>query len=73
MSFHELPTRSVIKALTFRAIILFTDSIVVYLLTKKLDLAVGFVILSNLVSTIVYFFHERAWNHIHWGKTHIKK
>jgi uncharacterized membrane protein len=70
MSFHENHTRSIVKALTYRALIVFSDSIIVYLITKRFDITVGFVAVSNLVSTVLYFGHERAWNRIHWGKSH---
>ncbi len=72
MSFHEKTKRSVTKALTYRALILCSDSIVVYFLTKRLDLTIGFVTASNIISTLIYFFHERAWNNIRWGRIHSK-
>ncbi|MBI5817243.1 MAG: DUF2061 domain-containing protein [Candidatus Yonathbacteria bacterium] len=31
-------------------------------------MALAVIVFSNLASTIIYFFHERAWNKIHWGK-----
>jgi len=72
MAFHENHTRSVVKALTYRALIVFTDSIIVYLFTRRYDITVGFVAASNIVSTILYFAHERAWNRVHWGKYRVK-
>jgi adenylylsulfate kinase len=45
------------------------DVPVVYLLTGRLDLAVGFTVVSNLYASIAYYFHERIWNKIGWGKT----
>ena len=72
MAFHEKHSRSVAKALTYRALIIIADSIVVYLLTRRFDLVAGFVIVSNIYSTVLYFIHERIWNDIHWGKVHTK-
>ena len=68
MSFHEKHRRSIAKAFTYRFVIIVADSIIVYLLTRRLDLVAGFVVISNIYSTILYFIHERIWNDIHWGK-----
>jgi uncharacterized membrane protein len=67
-SFHERVSRSIIKAITFRLLILTADAIVVYALTRRVDLTVGLVIVSNFYHTIIYFFHERIWNNVKWGK-----
>jgi len=59
--------RSIVKALTYRIIIVCLDFIFIYLLTKKIEMAVGFMIVSNIYTTVGYFLHERAWTHIRWG------
>ena len=59
--------RSVVKALTYRVIIICLDFVVVYLLTGKAKVAVGFMIISNLYTTVGYFLHERIWSRIRWG------
>jgi uncharacterized membrane protein len=61
-------SRSITKAVTFRIVILVSDSVIVYALTHRVDLTVGVMIFSNLASTILYIFHERAWNKISWGR-----
>jgi uncharacterized membrane protein len=60
--------RSVVKALTYRAIIVCLDFLVVYLFTHKAEVALGFMIVSNLYTTFGYFIHERLWAHIQWGR-----
>jgi uncharacterized membrane protein len=59
--------RSVVKALTYRVIIVCLDFLTVYLFTGKMNVALGFMIVSNIYTTVGYFLHERAWNRIHWG------
>ncbi len=59
--------RSIVKAITYRAIIVCLDFIVIYLLTRKLEMAVGFMVVSNIYTTLGYFLHERIWAHIRWG------
>ncbi len=66
--FAETTGRSIVKAITFRAIILTSDSLIIYLLTHRLDLTLDVMIASNVASTVLYIAHERLWNTIHWGK-----
>ncbi len=60
-------TRSVVKAITYRAVIVCLDFVAVYLLTGEVQVAVGFMILSNIYTTAGYFLHERLWAHVQWG------
>ncbi len=64
--------RSVIKTVSYRAVILVLDFISIYLFTGKVKVALGFMIISNIYTTVLYFFHERIWDRIQWGKTHYK-
>lgn len=60
--------RSIAKAISYRIIIVCLDFVVVYLLTGQVRMAVGFMIVSNVYTTLGYFLHERAWAHIAWGR-----
>ena len=44
-----------------------TRAIAVYLFTHKVDVALGFMIVSNIYTTVGYFVHERIWARIKWG------
>lgn len=68
MKFYEHYKRSLTKAVTFRMIVLVVDFIIIVAITQRYEIAIGVVLLSNLSSTFLYFFHERIWNNIHWGK-----
>jgi len=59
--------RSLAKAVTYRIIIVCLDFLAVYLLTGQARTAVGFMVVSNVYTTVGYFLHERAWAHIAWG------
>ena len=39
----------------------------IYLLTGKVETAAVFMIVSNIYTTVAYFFHERVWAGIRWG------
>ena len=59
--------RSVVKAITYRVIIVCLDFLVIYLLTGKVVTAAAFMIVSNVYTTIGYFLHERVWAGSTWG------
>jgi len=62
-----LTRRSVVKAVTYRIVIMCLDFITIYLFTGTLRVAIGFMIVSNLYTTIGYFLHERLWARFKWG------
>ena len=59
--------RSVVKALTYRTLIMCLDFVTIYLFTGEARIAVGFMVASNVYTTVAYFLHERAWSRIRWG------
>ncbi len=61
--------RSVVKAITYRAVIICLDFLAIYLLTGKTTIALSFMIVSNLYTTVGYFLHERIWARITWGRS----
>lgn len=69
VTFHETKQRSVVKAISYRAIIIFADWVFVYFLTRRSDVAILVAVLSNIYSTGLYLGHERLWNRVRWGKT----
>jgi len=71
--FKEHWTRSLTKAVTYRILILILDFTAVYLLTGRVEIAFGFMFLSNIYTSIAYFFHERIWNRIDWGKKKVNR
>lgn len=60
--------RSAAKAVTYRVVIVCLDFLVIYFMTGKVKMALGFMIVSNLYTTVGYFLHERIWAHINWGR-----
>lgn len=64
-----LVRRSVVKAVTYRALIMCLDFGTIYLFTGALRVALGFMIASNVYTTVAYLAHERAWSRVKWGIT----
>ena len=60
-------TRSIAKAMTYRGVIVCLDFLAIYLLTGQARTAAGFMIISNIYTTVAYFVHERVWVGIKWG------
>lgn len=69
----ETRKRSVVKALTYRVVIICLDFIVVYAMTGQAGVAAGFMIVSNVYTTLGYFLHERAWARIEWGLAPLRR
>ena len=66
-SMNETKKRSVIKSITWRLICIIISVLTAYVLTNKLDIAAAIGTIYNVITTILYYFHERAWNRIKWA------
>jgi uncharacterized membrane protein len=64
----ETLSRTITKTVSYRVFILVLDFLSIYLFTGKVRVAVGFMLVSNLYTTLGYFVHERIWDRIHWGR-----
>lgn len=64
----ERPVRSVVKALSWRVVGTIDTLVVSYILTGKISLAASIASVDFLTKLVLYFFHERIWNKIKWGK-----
>ena len=67
-SVGEKPIRSVAKALSWRFIGTLDTLIVSYFLTGQFSVAASIASVDFLTKMVLYFFHERVWNAIKWGK-----
>lgn len=70
---EETLKRSIVKTVSYRIVILILDFTSIYIFTGKVKVALGFMIVSNIYTTLGYFFHERIWDKIKWGKVIYKK
>ena len=59
--------RSLVKAVTYRIVIMILDFATIYVLTGTVRVAIGFMIASNIYTTLAYWAHERVWARIGWG------
>lgn len=66
--FYENHKRSIVKSITFRIVVIISDFLIVTAITRRYDVALGVIIITNVASTTFYYIHERAWNKITWGR-----
>jgi uncharacterized membrane protein len=65
---HSTRRRTLAKAVTYRIITVVADIVIVYALTRSLDLALGFTVATNVASALLYYAHERIWADVPWGR-----
>lgn len=64
----EKPMRSIVKSLSWRTIGTVDTIIISWLVTGTLTLAFSIGAIELVTKMMLYFFHERLWNAIAWGK-----
>ncbi|NQY07731.1 MAG: DUF2061 domain-containing protein [Flavobacteriaceae bacterium] len=64
----EKPIRSLIKSISWRVIGTLDTILISWIITGTLTLALSIGTIELLTKMILYFFHERIWNKINWGK-----
>ncbi|MBQ4916032.1 DUF2061 domain-containing protein [Maribacter sp. MMG018] len=64
----EKPIRSIVKAFSWRVIGTLDTLLISYILTGKISIAASIASIDFVTKMVLYFFHERAWNLVKWGK-----
>lgn len=64
----ETKRRSLAKSLSWRFLAGIITTLVVLSITGRLQFAAEVGLIDTLVKLLVYFFHERAWNRINYGR-----
>ena len=64
----EDPMRSIAKSISWRIIGTVDTIIISWIITGTLTVAMSIGIVELFTKMILYFFHERIWNTIKWGK-----
>ena len=65
---HEKPYRSVVKAISWRTVGTIDTMIVSYFITGNLIMAASIGSIEVITKMALYYFHERAWNKLSFGK-----
>ncbi len=64
----ETKRRSIVKAFTWRTLGTLDTIVISYVLTGEIKTAVSIGGIEIFTKMFLYFFHERIWNLIKWGK-----
>ena len=64
----ETRKRSIAKSILWRIICIIVSVFVLFILTARWDLAIAIGTSYNIITMFLYYFHERIWNRINWGK-----
>lgn len=69
--FKETKTRSVLKTFSWRALATLTTVLLVFIFTGKVKMALTVGSFELMAKILLYFFHERIWNKIPFGRKEV--
>lgn len=64
----EKATRSIVKAISWRIVGTMDTILISWIITGEIKLALSIGLVEVVTKMLLYFFHERVWNLIKWGK-----
>lgn len=67
---HDSRRRSFIKGISWRALGTLDTIILSFLVTDRVDLAFQIGGVELITKVVLYYFHERVWTLIKWGRTY---
>jgi len=68
----DTKARSIVKATTWRILGTLDTFIISNFFTKSIKLASSIALIELITKPVLYFFHERFWNNVVWGKREFK-
>lgn len=69
---EETHRRSIIKGISWRITGTIDTLILSYLFTGSIKIALGIGSTEIVTKVVLYYFHERFWNKLSWGKTNLE-
>lgn len=68
----EQKRRSIVKAISWRATGTIDTILISYIVTGNPTAAISIGAFELITKTALYYFHERAWNNINYGRKKIE-
>ena len=65
----ETAFRSLVKAYSYRCCGTLTTIIISYIVTGKIVVSLAIGATEMIIKPFIYWFHERVWNRIQWGRS----
>ncbi|MDG1146856.1 MAG: adenylyl-sulfate kinase [Crocinitomicaceae bacterium] len=70
--YKDTNIRSIVKAISWRAIALVTTMVIVYLFTGEIETAIKAGVVETGFKLFFYWMHERMWFKVRWGRKKIE-
>ncbi|MCI5053972.1 MAG: DUF2061 domain-containing protein [Pelagibacteraceae bacterium] len=64
----ESRKRSLFKTISWRVLASIDTFLISWLISGKISIGISIATLEVVTKLIIYYFHERAWDKIKWGK-----
>lgn len=64
----ESRKRSLLKTISWRVLASIDTFLISWLISGKISIGISIATLEVITKLIIYYFHERAWDKIKWGK-----
>ena len=64
----EKPIRSIAKSISWRVVGTVDTILISWIITGQVKTALSIGGIELITKMLLYFFHERIWNRIKWGK-----
>ena len=65
----ETHSRTIVKAISWRALATLTTMTIVFLFTRRIMLSLGVGLAEIIAKITFYYAHERVWDKVSWGKS----
>ena len=69
----DKPLKSIIKSVSWRIVGTIDTMVISYFITGRVTIALSIGSVEVLTKTVLYYFHERIWAHIHKIKLNLAK
>lgn len=68
---EDSKTRSLVKGLSWRGVASIATMAIAYGLTGDVEVMVTIGAADVVAKLVLYYFHERFWTHLKWGKVRV--
>ncbi|EJF07455.1 adenylylsulfate kinase ApsK [Thiovulum sp. ES] len=72
LMYRDSNVRSIVKGISWRFVATTTTVVIVYFFFGRLDLAIFAGIIETVLKVALYWFHERVWFKVRWGRKKIE-
>ncbi len=64
----EKHKRTIVKTISWRIVASIITVLLVFIFTGRWDISLGIGVVEVIAKLFFYYFHERIWNYISWGR-----